>query len=49
VGQLDQNRDNRRFIGQIDELAVYPRALSDQEIRRRYELLRAPPKKTNAS
>jgi hypothetical protein len=49
VGQLDQNRDYRRFIGQIDELAVYPRALSDQEIRRRYELLRAPPKKTNAS
>jgi hypothetical protein len=49
VGQLDQNRDNRRFIGQIDELAVYPRALSDQEVRRRYELLRAPLKRTNAS
>jgi hypothetical protein len=49
VGQLDQNRDNRRFIGQIDELAVYPRALSDQEIRRRYELLRAPLKRTDAS
>jgi len=40
VGQLDRHRDWRRFVGQLDELAVYTRALSDREIRRHYELVR---------
>jgi hypothetical protein len=40
VGQLDRTRTDRRFIGQIDELAFYPRALSAEEVQRRYELVR---------
>lgn len=40
VGQLDRNRDWRRFVGQLDELAIYNRALSDGEIRAHYELVR---------
>lgn len=46
IGQLDRHRGWRRFVGQLDELAVYDRALSDSEIRRHYELVRpnAPPR-----
>jgi hypothetical protein len=44
IGQLDQHRDWRRFVGQLDELAVYNRALSDAEIRTHFQLVR--PKKT---
>jgi hypothetical protein len=40
VGQLDRTRTDRRFIGQVDELAFYPRALSSEEVRRRYDLVR---------
>jgi hypothetical protein len=40
VGQLDENRLARPFAGQLDELAVYPRALSAGELSRRYELIR---------
>lgn len=43
IGQLDRHRDWRRFVGQLDELAVYNRALSDSEIRRHFQLVR--PKK----
>jgi hypothetical protein len=46
VGQLDRARTDRRFIGQIDELAFYPRALSPADVQRRYDLVRpeaAPP------
>jgi Concanavalin A-like lectin/glucanases superfamily len=42
VGQLDRHRDWRRFIGQIDELAIYNRALSDREILRHFHLARPP-------
>lgn len=45
VGQLDQRRTDRRFVGQIDELAVYARALTAEEIHRRYEIIRASPPK----
>lgn len=45
IGQLDRHRDWRRFVGQLDELAVYNRALSDGEIRQHYQLIR--PKKTS--
>jgi hypothetical protein len=45
IGQLDQHRDWRRFVGQLDELAVYNRALSDAEIRKHFQLVR--PKKTS--
>jgi hypothetical protein len=46
IGQLDRSRTDRRFVGQIDELAVYARALTAEEIRRRYEIIRARPPKT---
>jgi hypothetical protein len=42
IGQLDERRLDRRFTGQLDELAVYPRALSEAEIQRRYNLVRNP-------
>jgi hypothetical protein len=40
VGQLDRERDWRPFVGQLDELAFYDRALSDPEIQRHYHLVR---------
>lgn len=40
VGQLDQTRGWRRFIGQLDELAFYQRALSAAEIKRHFQLVR---------
>jgi len=47
VGQLDRTRGWRRFVGQLDELAIYNRALSDGEIRAHFRLVRpqqqAPP------
>jgi len=33
-------KETRRFVGQMDEIAVYDRPLSGQEIRRHYQLLR---------
>ena len=44
VGQLDRKRNSRLFIGQLDELAYYERALSDEEIQHHYHLVR--PEKT---
>jgi hypothetical protein len=43
IGQLDRHRDWRRFVGQLDELAVYNRALSDGEIRQHQQLVRPKP------
>ena len=40
VGKLDIERIDRVFIGQLDELAYYERALSDEEIRTHYQLVR---------
>jgi hypothetical protein len=37
VGIHHGNRREHKFIGQIDELAIYDRALSAEEIRRHYE------------
>jgi hypothetical protein len=45
IGQLDRHRDWRRFVGQLDELAIYNRALSDGEIRQHFQLAR--PKKSS--
>lgn len=45
VGQLDQWRTDRRFVGQIDELAVYARVLTAEEILSRYETVRSRPPK----
>lgn len=40
VGQLDRERRQRQFVGQVDELAYYERALSEEEIRQHYQLVR---------
>ncbi|HEY4232057.1 MAG TPA: LamG domain-containing protein [Lacipirellulaceae bacterium] len=40
VGQLDQQRTMRAFIGQMDELAVYNRALSAEEAQQHYQRVR---------
>lgn len=40
VGQLDRERNARLFIGQLDELAYYERALSAEEIQQHYRLVR---------
>jgi hypothetical protein len=41
VGQLDQWRGARMYVGQLDELAFYPKALSAEEISRHVELVRS--------
>jgi hypothetical protein len=40
VGQLDRERQQRLFVGQLDELAYYERALSDEEIQQHYQVVR---------
>ncbi len=40
IGQLDRHRGWRRFVGQLDELAIYNRALREDEIRSHFELIR---------
>jgi hypothetical protein len=46
VGQLYTETVERFFIGHVDEMAIYDRALSDREIKRRHELLRPSEKAT---
>jgi hypothetical protein len=43
VGKIDRDRDLRPFFGQVDELAFYKRALSEQEIERHYRIVRPIP------
>jgi len=43
VGQIDRERDWRPFVGQLDELAFYNRALSSREIEQHYRLVRPKP------
>jgi hypothetical protein len=40
VGRLYPSQNVRPFIGQLDELALYNRALRPEEITRHYELVR---------
>ena len=40
IGQLDREQFYRKFVGQIDEFAVYPRPLSEAEVRQHYQLIR---------
>jgi hypothetical protein len=40
VGMFQQGKDRRKFIGQLDELAIYTRALSEDEIVRHYKALK---------
>jgi hypothetical protein len=44
VGRLYPSRRVRPFIGQLDELAIYDRALSPKEIAKHYRLIRPKPK-----
>ena len=37
---LESDRHSRKFVGQIDELAIYSRALPKQEISKHYKLLK---------
>ncbi|EMI52976.1 LamG-like jellyroll fold domain-containing protein [Rhodopirellula sallentina] len=39
VGELLEAGDSRRFLGAMDELAIYGHALSESEIREHYELI----------
>jgi hypothetical protein len=43
VGQIDRDRDIRPFFGQVDELAFYKRALTEQEIEQHYRIVRPKP------
>lgn len=46
VGQIDDQRTIRRFVGQVDELSVYTHALSAESILARYKTVReASPKR----
>jgi hypothetical protein len=40
LGELRTSSSERQFVGSIDEVALYPFALSDAEIERHYRLLR---------
>lgn len=40
IGQLDQQRSFRLYIGQVDELAFYERTLSEDEIQKHYRIVR---------
>jgi hypothetical protein len=42
VGQLDRWRSARMYVGQLDELAFYPSALTADQIREHFELVRRP-------
>jgi hypothetical protein len=43
VGQIDRERNMRPFFGQVDELAFYTRALSEEEITQHYRIVRPKP------
>lgn len=40
IGQLDRERFYRKFVGQIDEIAIYPRPLSSEDIIKHFKLVR---------
>ena len=41
VGSLDETRNLRQFEGMLDEVAVYPRALTEEEIVRHFQLVQS--------
>ncbi|WP_158545389.1 LamG domain-containing protein [Bremerella cremea] len=43
VGQLDSARPLRQFEGQIDEIAIYNKALTPEQIKRHYEAMTGSP------
>lgn len=44
LGQLDSVRPMRQFEGQLDEVAIYEKALTEEQIRQHYEIISGPPK-----
>src|SRR5262249_55986493 len=40
VGQLDRWRSARMYVGQLDELAFYPRALTAEQVLKHFQLVR---------
>ncbi len=44
LGQLDSVRPMRQFEGQLDEVAIYEKALTEEQIRRHYQIIAGPPK-----
>lgn len=44
LGQLDSVRPMRQFEGQLDEVAIYDKALTEEQIRQHYEIISGPPK-----
>ncbi|WP_158261171.1 MULTISPECIES: LamG-like jellyroll fold domain-containing protein [Pirellulaceae] len=44
LGQLDSVRSMRQLEGQLDEVAIYEKALTEEQIRRHYEIIAGPPK-----
>ncbi len=43
LGQLDSYRPMRQFEGQIDEVAIYTKALTEQQVRRHFETIAGTP------
>lgn len=44
LGQLDSVRSVRQFEGQLDEVAIYEKALTEEQIRHHYQIIAGPPK-----
>ncbi|WDI39953.1 LamG-like jellyroll fold domain-containing protein [Bremerella sp. P1] len=44
LGQLDSVRPMRQLEGQLDEVAIYEKALTEEQIRHHYEVITGPPK-----
>lgn len=44
LGQLDSVRSMRQLEGQLDEVAIYEKALTEAQIRHHYEVIAGPPK-----
>lgn len=43
VGQIDSSRTFRQFEGQIDEIAIYDKALAPEQVKRHYEAMTSSP------
>jgi len=44
LGQLDSIRADRQLEGQLDEVAIYEKALTEEQVRHHYEIIAGPPK-----
>ncbi|MEW4563082.1 LamG domain-containing protein [Bremerella sp. JC770] len=44
LGQIDSVRSFRQLEGQLDEVAIYEKALTEEQVRHHYEVIAGPPK-----